>query len=80
MTYTGNPTRAGYVRALADAGIRVVFVTCGLDWFAPGPSKHPVFGKVTSGMDVLKKIESTPTGAGDRPATPIKMIKVTVHD
>lgn len=51
-----------------------------LDWFSPGPSKHPVFGKVVSGMDVIKKIESTPTGAGDRPVTPVQMIKVTVHE
>ncbi len=51
-----------------------------LDWFTPGASKHPVFGKVTAGMDVLKKIETTKTGAGDRPATPVQMIKITVHD
>jgi len=51
-----------------------------LDWFTPGPSKHPVFGKVVGGLDVVKKIGTTPTGAGDRPKTPVKMIKVTVHD
>ena len=51
-----------------------------LDWFSPGPSKHPVFAKVVSGMDVIKKIETTQTGPGDRPITPVQMIKVTVHD
>ena len=51
-----------------------------LDFFSPGPSKHPVFGKIVDGLDTLKKIESAPTGPGDRPNPPIKMNKVTVID
>ncbi len=51
-----------------------------LDWFTPGASKHPVFGKVIDGMDVVKKIGTTPTGPGDRPKTPVQMIKVTVQE
>lgn len=50
-----------------------------LDWFSPGPSKHPVFGKVTQGMDVVNKIGKTPTSS-DRPVTPVKMIKITVQE
>jgi cyclophilin family peptidyl-prolyl cis-trans isomerase len=51
-----------------------------LDWFSGGASKHPVFGKVIEGMDVIGKIESTPTAAGDRPMTPVQMVKITVNE
>ena len=51
-----------------------------LDWFSPGNSKHPVFAKVTAGMDVADKISKTPRGPGDRPKTPVKMNKVTVSE
>jgi len=52
-----------------------------LDWFdSRTPSKHPVFGKVTEGMDVVAKLGKTPTDGRDRPVTPVKMIKVTIAD
>lgn len=51
-----------------------------LDWFSAGPSKHPVFGKVVGGMDVVGKIGTAKTAAGDRPSTPIQMVKVTINE
>ena len=49
-----------------------------LDWFSPGQSKHPVFGRVIEGMDVVNSIGSTPTDGDDRPRTPVQMKKITV--
>jgi cyclophilin family peptidyl-prolyl cis-trans isomerase len=51
-----------------------------LDWFTPGASKHPVFGKITTGLDVVKKIEKTQTDERDRPLKPVQVIKITVTE
>ena len=51
-----------------------------LDYFSPGASKHPVFGKVIEGMDVVHAIEKTKTDRDDRPVTPVKMIKITIQE
>ena len=51
-----------------------------LDWFTPGASKHPVFGKIIDGQDVVAKIDTTPTASGDRPVTPVKVNSITVSE
>ena len=49
-----------------------------LDWWdTRTPSKHPVFGKVVAGMDVVTAIENVQTGHGDRPVQPVQMISVS---
>jgi cyclophilin family peptidyl-prolyl cis-trans isomerase len=48
---------------------------------APLSSKHPVFGKVVEGMDVIEKIsevKTTQPGILDRPETPIVIKKVNL--
>lgn len=48
-----------------------------LDWFTGGQSKHPVFGKVIEGMDIVTQIENSPT-TNDRPKQPIQVISIRV--
>ena len=71
MANTGRPNSGGsqfFINTVHNAF---------LDWFSPGDSRHPVFGKIISGADVIKAIEITPT-SNDAPKTPVKVIKVTV--
>merc|ERR1712055_800467 len=39
--------------------------------------RHVVFGKVISGMDVVRKVEKNPTGAQDRPKKEVKIAKAS---
>ncbi|XP_071805197.1 peptidyl-prolyl cis-trans isomerase H-like [Asterias amurensis] len=45
------------------------FITCAKCDFLDG--KHVVFGKVTDGLLVLRKIESVPTGPNNKPKLPV---------
>ena len=72
MANTGSPNSGGsqfFINTVHNAF---------LDWFTPGDSKHPVFGKIVSGAEVVKQIETTATDANDAPRTPVKVIKITV--
>jgi peptidyl-prolyl cis-trans isomerase B (cyclophilin B) len=40
--------------------------------------QYAAFGKVTEGMDVVDKIASVKTGAGDKPVTPVKIKTIKI--
>merc|ERR1719316_480566 len=73
MANTGSPNSGG-----SQFFINVVHNDF-LDWFSPGESKHPVFGKVCSqdDLDLLVKITKVKT-KDDCPITPIMMKSITI--
>merc|ERR1712083_310846 len=71
MANTGSPNTGGSQFFINVADNR------NLDWFSPGASKHPVFGKVISGMDIATKISKVRT-RDDNPVEPIRMNRITI--
>ncbi|MGO9180074.1 MAG: peptidylprolyl isomerase [Candidatus Limnocylindrales bacterium] len=74
---------AKYVVAMANAGPN----TNGSQWFVcltdlrgRLPKNYSIFGRVTSGTDVVDRIGKVRTGSGDRPAQDVKMTRVTIDE
>lgn len=74
---------AKYVVAMANAGPN----TNGSQWFVcltdlrgRLPKNYSIFGRVTSGTDVVDRIGKVRTGPGDRPAQEVKMTRVTIDE
>lgn len=71
MANTGRPNSGGSQFFLNVADNE------SLDWFSRGDSKHPVFGRITIGMDVVVAISRVPTKE-DTPIRPIMMKSITI--
>lgn len=73
MANTGQPNSGG-----SQFFINLVDNT-GLDFDKkPLSSKHPVFGEVVEGMDVVDKIANVPTNPQDKPLEDVVIIKASV--
>ena len=73
MANTGQPNSGGsqFFINLVDNSY--------LDWDNRStPYKHPVFGEVIDGMNVVDKIAAVKTDYNDRPKTEVKIIKASI--
>lgn len=76
---SGNKNNRGTI-SMANAGPNTggsqFFINLVNNNFLDG--KHPTFGEVVEGMEVVDKIATTQTDANDRPRKEIKIIKATI--
>ena len=73
MANTGQPNSGGSQFFINVADNR------NLDFDTPPmQSRHPVFGQVIEGMDVVQQIENVPTGARDIPEEPVTIESITI--
>lgn len=49
-----------------------------LDWFADGPTRHSVFGRVITGFSVVRAIGESPVEIANRPVPPVRVDRVSV--
>ena len=82
--FADEPVSRRYLRgtlAMANAGPN----TNGSQFFVMHadyalPPNYTIFGKLTAGEEVVDAIATAPTGAQDRPITPITINKVTIAE
>jgi cyclophilin family peptidyl-prolyl cis-trans isomerase len=82
--FSNEPGTLSMANAGPDSGGSQFFINTThnafLDWWdmsSPG-SKHPVFGRITEGMDIVKAIEGFGTRGG-RPTEPVQMLTVAIE-
>jgi cyclophilin family peptidyl-prolyl cis-trans isomerase len=82
--FADEPVRRPYTRgtlAMANAGPD----TNGSQFFVMHadyrlPPNYTIFGKLTSGEEVVDAIANAPTGAQDRPSQPVSITSVTIKE
>jgi cyclophilin family peptidyl-prolyl cis-trans isomerase len=82
--FSDEPVKRPYSRgtlAMANAGPN----TNGSQFFImhadyPLPPNYTIFGKLTSGEEIVDAIASAPRGANDRPRDPVKITSISIEE